>query len=69
MEEDEQNSRRNEIERANSRNKSAQEQYKHDQESYNRDMKEYQKELSAKCYSCDGKRTKKCGYCNVRTSP
>jgi len=58
--------RRQETERIQNKNIDKQKDYRREMERYDRDMQNYHKELAERCYSCSGKRTKKCGICNGR---
>jgi len=66
LEQRERDHRARQIERAQRENQQAQENYNREQERYQRDMQQHEKELRESCYSCGGKRTKKCGYCQGR---
>ena len=61
MRADEQARRERAITSAQNDNVRAQEQYSREQERYQRDMQKHQEELRSNCYSCSGKRLKKCG--------
>lgn len=61
MRADEQARRERAITSAQNDNVRAQEQYSREQERYQRDMQKHQEELRSSCYSCSGKRLKKCG--------